>query len=253
MYSRRSGLAEGGPSGRYGASRRLSPRAVVVVTLVCALGMVPAACSSPPDDARAVSTPSSVVLKPGKPGEKAATVAPEDFEDAPAEDRWNEADADFMTGMIRHHDQAVAMTSWVPDRSASKQVKALADRMHATQRAEIDLMSDWLTARERPVPPRPRSAGNGTGPRVPEADHDHELMPGMLTDAELDAMEAATGPEFDRLFLNGMITHHQGAIAMCSDIASSGIDQEIQQLAANIGVDQAAEIARMNDLLDELP
>ncbi|MBL0887822.1 DUF305 domain-containing protein [Myceligenerans indicum] len=212
-----------------------------------------AACTAEDDAPGAVSTPSSVVLKPGKPGEPAETVAPEDFDGVVAEDEWNEADAEFMTGMIHHHDQAVLMTSWVPDHAASEQLKTLADRMHHTQEAEIRLMSRWLSERDQPVPVLAEGT-DGTGPRAPEDAHDHgpALQPGMLTDAELAELEAASGAEFDRLFLEGMIKHHQGAITMCSDVAGSGIDRSIQQLAANIGVDQAAEIDRMKDLLAEL-
>ncbi|WP_344099353.1 DUF305 domain-containing protein [Myceligenerans crystallogenes] len=221
--------------------------------LVVALGAVASGCT-PEDEPEAVSTPSSVVLKPGKPGEEAEVVAPEDFEGVPAEDDWNEADAGFVTGMTRHHDQAVTMTAWVPERSASEQVKALADRMNNMQEAEIGLMSDWLTERDQPVPALADGGdgGDGTGPRVPDDAHEHDLMPGMLTEAEMTELEAASGKEFDRLFLEGMIKHHEGAITMCTDIMTTGVDQKIQELAANIGVDQAAEIDRMKDLLDAL-
>ncbi|WP_460701541.1 DUF305 domain-containing protein [Myceligenerans halotolerans] len=221
--------------------------------LLAAALALPAACTPAADDPEAVSTPSSMVLKPGKPGEPAETVAPEDFDGVPVEDGWNEADAEFMTGMIYHHDQAVVMTAWVPEQAASEQLKRFADRMYNTQRAEIRLMSDWLTDRDQPVPVIAENE-DGTGPRLPEGSHDHEpvLQPGMLTDAEMAELEAASGEEFDRLFLEGMIKHHKGAISMCSDVAGTGIDQMIQELAANIGVDQAAEIDRMEDMLTEL-
>ncbi|GAA1864540.1 DUF305 domain-containing protein [Myceligenerans crystallogenes] len=233
-------------------ARRRRPgrgRAVACGVLVAALGA--AGCTGGAEPT-AVSTPSSVVLQPGKPGEPARTVAPEDFTGAPAEDDWNEADAEFAAGMIRHHDQAVVMTAWVPERSASEQVKALADRMNNMQEAEIGLMSDWLTERDQPVPVLHDGGGDGTGPRVPDDPHGHDLMPGMLTAAEMAELEAASGTEFDRLFLEGMIEHHRGAIAMCSDITTTGVDQKIQELAANIGVDQQAETARMRELLDGL-
>lgn len=228
-------------------------RAFVTCLVVTALAVGTASCTARAAGPEAVSTPSSVVLKPGKPGEPAETVAPEDFDGVPSEDRWNEADAAFMTGMIHHHDQAVVMTSWVPEQAASDTLRTFADRMHRTQNAEIALMSDWLTERKQPVPVLAENE-DGTGPRAPEGSHDHEpvLQPGMLTDAEMAELEAASGREFDRLFLEGMIKHHRGAISMCSDVAGSGIDQSIQELAANIGVDQAAEIDRMQDLLAEL-
>lgn len=227
--------------------RRAAVCGLLVVTLGAAAGCTPA--DGAPE---AASTPSSVVLQPGKPGEGAETVAPEDFEGTATGEEWNDADVEFMTGMIRHHDQAVTMTAWIPDRTASEQIEAFGDRMHNTQRAEIDLMADWLATRDQPVPSLAEGE-DGTGPRAPEGSHAHELMPGMLTDAEMAELEAASGAEFDRLFLQGMIQHHQGAIDMCSDVASTGVDQQVQELAANIGVDQAAEIDRLEDLLAQLP
>ncbi|GAB4086880.1 DUF305 domain-containing protein [Myceligenerans cantabricum] len=231
-----------------GRRRSWWPRAAGAGLLAVALTL-PAACTAE-GEPEAVSTPSSVVLKPGKPGEPAETVAPGDFEGVAPENEWNEADTEFMTGMIYHHDQAVVMTSWVPEQAASAQLKSFADRMHSTQRAEIRLMSDWLAERDQPVPVIAQD-DDGTGPRAPEGTHDHGegLQPGMLTDAELAELEAASGEEFDRLFLEGMIDHHKGAISMCSDVSGAGIDQSVQELAANIGVDQAAEIDRLEDLL----
>ncbi|RPF23320.1 DUF305 domain-containing protein [Myceligenerans xiligouense] len=241
------GNAKSSPA--HGRRRSWWPRATGAGLLAVALTL-PAACTAESDEPEAVSTPSSVVLKPGKPGEPAETVAPDEFDGVSTEDQWNAADAEFMTGMIHHHDQAVVMTTWASEQAASEQLKTFADRMHNTQRAEIGLMSDWLAERDQPVPVLAENA-DGTGPRAPEGSHEHEpaLRPGMLSDAEMAELEAASGAEFDRLFLEGMIKHHKGAIAMCSDVVGAGIDQSIQKLAADIGVDQAAEIDRMEDML----
>lgn len=246
-----------GRSAKADGRRRPRGRAVACGVAAVALVAVAAGCTAEAEP-QAVSTPSSVVLQPGKPGEPAATVAPEDFTGAPVEDDWNEADAAFVTGMIHHHAQALTMTAWVPDRASSEPLRALADRMHNTQGAEIELMSRWLKDHDQPVPQLPENpgkpeGGDGTGPRAPEHHlQDHELMPGMLTEAELAELEAASGAEFDRLFLEGMIKHHRGAIDMCAEVTATGIDQRVQELASNIGVDQQAEIARLEELLAEV-
>ena len=120
----------------------------------------------------------------------------------------NQADVDFMSGMIPHHAQAVIMAGWAPTHGARSDVRILCERIVVGQRDEIELMQTWLRDRGQPVPDakstRMRMKMNGV-------EHDM-LMPGMLTDEEMAALDKARGAEFDRLFLTGMIKHHQGAI-----------------------------------------
>ena len=127
---------------------------------------------------------------------------------------YNEADVDFMTGMIPHHAQAVIMAGWAPSHGARADVAILCERIVVGQRDEIALMQNWLRDRGLPVPDakstRMKMKMNGM-------EHDM-LMPGMLTDEEMAALDKARGPEFDRLFLIGMIKHHQGAIDMVNEL-----------------------------------
>jgi uncharacterized protein (DUF305 family) len=234
------------------ARRRPWPRRAVAsglaVLVPLALGL--AGCSPSDDESEPVSTPSSVVLQPGKPGEAAETIAPEDYEGAPARAPFSKADADFLSDMILHHGQALEMVGLVPQRSASDQLKALADRMDVAQDGEIKLMSGWLEDNEYPVPVTVEG-GDGSGPRAPEHEHDAD-MPGMLTDAEMAELEAASGSEFDRLFLQGMIKHHEGALTMCEEVVVAGSEERVMELATNITADQMAEIDRMADMLADL-
>lgn len=224
--------------------------------LACAavLGAILAVAGCTAEDPAPAPTPSSNVLAPGKPGEPARTIAPEDYEGMGDADVVTDADADFMTMMIGHHAQAVQMAQLVPDRSTSEQIAKFAERIRLTQEGEIRYMSDWLTDHDLPVPAVATASAapsDGSGPRAPQA-HDHDAMPGMLTDTEMTALADADGTEFDRLFLEGMIKHHGGALEMVADVAAAGRDETVQEFSGNVAADQIAEIDRMSRLLDEL-
>jgi uncharacterized protein (DUF305 family) len=233
-----------------GTARRARIRALAIGVTVLAPALALSACT-PDEEPAAVSTPSSVVLQPGKPGEDAETIAPEDYEGAPAQAPFSQADADFLSDMILHHGQAIEMSALVAERSASDQVQKFANRIDVVQDSEIDLMSGWLEENDYPVP-LTAEGGDGSGPRAPEHEHDAAGMPGMLTDAEMAALEKATGEEFDRLYLKGMIKHHEGALTMCEEVAGSGSEERVLELATNIAADQMAEIDRMSNMLAEL-
>lgn len=145
-----------------------------------------------------------------------------------------------MQGMIGHHAQALVMTEMVPSRSNSDGMRLLARRIEVSQDSEIEMMGQWLRQRGETVP--------GTH------DHMHHLMPGMLSDAQLAEMRAATGVEFERLFLRYMIGHHEGALTMVAELfASEGAaqDADIYQFASDVDSDQRMEIRRMQQMLDE--
>lgn len=158
---------------------------------------------------------------------------------------YTQADVAFMTGMIHHHGQALDMVALVPERSRSESVRTLAARIDATQRDEIRRMSAWLEARGETAP-------------EPESYRDHIAhgmrMPGMLSPEQMQQLTSATGDDFDRLFLEYMIQHHEGALVMVSDLQrdGGGIGGEIYILAADVDADQRAEIARMQSLLTVL-
>ena len=167
--------------------------------------------------------------------------------------RFTEADTDFMTGMIAHHAQALVMSELAPSNGASPQVRTLAARIINAQQDEIALMQQWLRERGQPVPEVHITGINlmvhGAG--------DHAMhMPGMLTQQQLEELEAARDLNFDRLFLTYMIQHHAGAVHMVDELFSTdgaALDEAAFKLASGIHVDQVTEIARMELMLDQLP
>jgi len=175
---------------------------------------------------------------------------------------WTDADARFMTNMIGHHAQAIVMATMAPSHGASPQIQTLAGRIINAQRDEIVTMQTWLRDRGRPVP-EVGSGGEHAGHDMGAMQHDghdmgamqHELMPGMLTPAQLAALAAARGGEFDRMFLRLMIQHHSGAVQMVSELFGSygaGQDETVFKFASDVNVDQTTEIARMQRMLADL-
>jgi uncharacterized protein (DUF305 family) len=169
---------------------------------------------------------------------------------------YTEADIEFMTGMIRHHAQAIRMARLAPTHGASRSVRTLAARIINSQRDEITAMQQWLRDRLQPVP---EVSEDGTvaipaGAHGAHAMHGGE-MAGMLTAEQLDELEEARGREFDRLFLSYMIQHHQGAVAMVQELFGTygaGQDETVFKLASDINVDQITEIERMKRMLVEV-
>jgi uncharacterized protein (DUF305 family) len=162
---------------------------------------------------------------------------------------YTEADIHFMSAMIAHHAQAIDIARWAPTHGASGPLQILSERVINAQRDEIALMQQWLRERRLPVPEA--SATMTTG----GSGHLHHQMPGMLTPAQLQQLDQARGKEFDRLFLTFMIQHHQGAVTMVKELASSqgaGLDDTVFKLASDISADQTSEIDRMQQMLAEL-
>jgi uncharacterized protein (DUF305 family) len=148
-----------------------------------------------------------------------------------------------MQGMIGHHAQAIEMTDLLSSRTASDAMRKLAQRIQVSQTDEIKMMERWLSAR---------------GEDVPSAHAHHAmgamLMPGMLTPDEMARLSAAKGREFDRLFLEGMIKHHEGALVMVKELfatAGAGQEADIFAFASDVDADQRAEIDRMRSMLKE--
>jgi uncharacterized protein (DUF305 family) len=169
-----------------------------------------------------------------------------------ARNPYVEADIHFMSGMIGHHSQAIVMARMAPSHGASPSIQVLAARIINAQQDEIVIMQHWLADRNQPVPPAT------PGPmKMTMNGMEHEmLMPGMLTAEQMQQLDRARGPEFDRLFLTYMIQHHQGATAMVSTLFGSygaGQDEIIFKFASDVNVDQTTEIARMEKMLDAMP
>ena len=162
---------------------------------------------------------------------------------------YTAADVHFMSGMIQHHTQAVLMAGWAPTHGASPAMRALCERIVVGQRDEIVLMRRWLDDRHEPVP-HPDTSHM----MMPGMDSSM-LMPGMLTAAQLERLDQARGREFDRLFLQNMIRHHQGAITMVNQLFGSrgaGEEEPVFRFAANVFADQTTEIERMQRMLADL-
>jgi uncharacterized protein (DUF305 family) len=175
---------------------------------------------------------------------------------APAADTvrrgYTAADVRFMQGMIAHHAQALAMTSLIPTRTTNPAIRLLAEKIDVSQRDEIAAMRRWLEDRHEAVPDTGEHAMGG----MPGMEAHHALMPGMLTPEQMARLAAAKDAAFDRLFLTGMIQHHEGALAMVKQLfATPGSGQEPQLfgLATDIDADQRADIARMRAMLAALP
>lgn len=221
---------------------------LLVATGACSGGGPAAATPSP-----APGGPSAPrTVQPGAPGESTRAIA-ESTLSAASELAFTEADARFVRGMIPHHAQALVMTDLVRRRSRDEGVQQLALRMDISQRDEIALMERWLEDRDQ----APMGPGHAYAPHGDAMEAMGEgapmLMPGMLTPAQIDELTAASGVAFDRLFLEFMIQHHEGAITMVEELFSSrggGQGSEIFQLASHIDADQRMEIARMRSMLE---
>ncbi len=157
--------------------------------------------------------------------------------------RYAKADAEFFQGMIAHHAQAITMSVLMARRTRNGPLNSLAERIIVSQRDEIKLMRRWLLEHGADAP----------DPMAHPEHHDHgALMPGMLTPEQMTRLAAATGPGFERLFLEGMIQHHEGAITMTTALfATKGAAEDlvVYTMASDIEADQRAEIARMRALL----
>lgn len=155
-----------------------------------------------------------------------------------------------MQGMIAHHAQAIVMSALIPTHTTRREMQLLGERITVSQRDEIALMQRWLERHHEKVPD-PSEHAQHAGMAMPG----DTLMPGMLTADDLSRLAAAKGDEFDRLFLQGMIRHHGGALTMVARLfASQGAaqDPEVFSFASDVEADQRAEIGRMQQLLDKL-
>jgi uncharacterized protein (DUF305 family) len=214
--------------------RRLAALAVLVVAVASA-----AACSSD-DGSEGGDSDQPRVVQLGAPGATNRELTGDELEALAEAPTYTAADLAFVQNMIPHHEQALTMTAMVADRTSSPALPELAERMAISQRDEIVQLQAWLTERGEPLP---------------DEHHQHEQMPGMLTDAELAQLEAARGQEFDELFLQYMIRHHEGAVIMVESLlsdAAGGQEPAIFQLAQHIASDQQIEVSRMKQLLVEM-
>ena len=180
----------------------------------------------------ATGTPAPLV-QGGAPGEASRNITVEEATDLSGV-QHTAADVQFMQGMISHHAQALEMTALLYDRSSWQDIRMLAQRIDVSQADEINMMQDWLVVRDEGM--------------AEHHAHGTMLMPGMLTPDQMAELAAATESDFDRLFLEYMIMHHQGAVVMVEALfASPGAAQESQifSFASDVIADQSMEITRM--------
>ena len=182
-------------------------------------------------------------VQPGAPGEDTRVLAPDEL-DGTELPPHTEADLHFMRGMIPHHAQALEMVELLRDRTSNPLLRRLALRIEISQKDEIAMMRRWLRDRDEEAPDGMAHHGHGMM---------GQLMPGMLTPEQMRQLEAARDAEFDRLFLEFMIVHHEGALVMVKELfASPGAGQgsAIYHFASDVEADQEMEIRRMRALLD---
>jgi len=185
-----------------------------------------------------------VVVQPGAPGLPSKTLPPSTRGVLPPR---SSADVEFMQGMVVHHAQAVEMTAMIASHTENKELQSLGARIRSSQSDEIKFMKRWLAARGETV----SSALAGMqGMDMPHATK--AMMPGMLTPEQMQALRKARDSEFDRLFLRGMIQHHNGALDMVKelfDTAGAGQDAELFNFATDADNMQRAEIRIMQTML----
>ncbi|HJZ62735.1 MAG TPA: DUF305 domain-containing protein [Candidatus Acidoferrum sp.] len=222
-----------------------------------------------------------VVVQPGAPGEPSKTLPASTKGTLPPRSK---ADAEFMQGMILHHAQAVEMTALIDSHTENKELRSLGARINSSQADEIKFMKRWLasrgekasleTAKREKEQEKDNAEAQGTqsGAEEPRTNGSHAnhpmaamagmdmsqdgmaLMPGMLTAKQMEALRKAKGAEFDRLFLRGMIQHHDGALTMVKDLfdtAGAGQDAELFGFATDVDTGQRAEIKIMQEMLEK--
>jgi uncharacterized protein (DUF305 family) len=156
-----------------------------------------------------------------------------------------------MQGMIMHHAQAVEMTALIASHTDNKDLRLLGARISSSQSSEIRFMKRWLAARGESL--------SMPMPEMPSMDTSHQtmaMMPGMLTPEQMEALRHAKDSEFDRLFLTGMIQHHNGALTMVKDLfdtAGAGQDADVFNFATDADNTQRAEIRIMQTMLQKEP
>jgi uncharacterized protein (DUF305 family) len=216
----------------------LVPAAVVVIVASTT------ACSDDPQESGDRSAVK--VVQPGAPGESSREFSEEEANDQLDAPGYKMADVRFMQGMIPHHGQALRMTSLVEDRTGSRDITLLARRIELSQEVEIRQMEKWLSTRGETVP----SANSAHQHHAMTKD---DLAPGMLTEKQFSRLAASSGDEFNRLFLDLMIQHHNGALAMVGHLRESngGLEPESFTISASVEADQQIEIKRMTGMLAE--
>ena len=196
------------------------------------------------------------VVQPGAPGHSSKGSPPTTPAPLPTP---SEPDIAFMRGMIMHHGQAVEMTSLMAARTHNQDLLSLGKRISISQTDEMGFMKRWLADRAIPISDKPAMDMAGMDHMAGMEHMDMDMgsmptMPGMLTPKQMDALRKATGPEFDHLFLTGMIQHHTGALTMVKqlfDTPGAGQDPVLFDFTSDVDNTQQAEIDIMRHMLSK--
>lgn len=212
-----------------------------VVVIVAASCVLITASAQQPAPAKPVT------VQPGAPGKATRILSSKTKAKLPP---LTTADVQFMQGMIMHHAQAVEMTALIESHTENKEVRSLGARISHSQSDEIAFMKRWLVTRGQPI------SEPMADMHMRHKNMSHEqmmMMPGMLSNEQMEALRKAKGEEFDRLFLSGMIQHHGGALTMVKDLhntAGAAQDAEIFNFATDVDSGQRAEIRIMQNMLE---
>jgi len=210
-------------------------RTLALPSVALAAALTLTACGGTNSDAGSTSTNNNTM--PSMGGSMSRTSGASNSQE------HNAADVAFATDMIPHHAQAITMADMAVKTATNSEIKALATAIKAAQDPEIQTMSGWLKAWGQPVP----DTGGG---------HNMSAMGGqggMMSDQQMMDLQGSKGATFDRMWLQMMIQHHEGAIAMAKTELASGSSAEAKQLAQAIIDGQSKEIVQMKDLLATLP
>lgn len=203
--------------------------------------------------ASAQQSESPVIVQPGAPGQPTKALPTTTRAKLPPRSM---KDVEFMQGMIMHHGQAVVMTDLIEARTENKEIRLLGARIKQSQSDEMNFMKRWLKARNQPLMMPMEGMDDMNMSDMDMSSHNHMLMPGMLTKKQMDELKDAKDAEFDKLFLNGMIQHHTGALTMVEEMfgtSGAGQDAELFNFATDVDSGQRAEIRIMQTLLGEKP
>lgn len=240
---------------------RTSPRVLAAAGLALTLTLTAcggaddaATTTAPPATTAAVMTPMSSMTGGTTASGSTSTVRTADGTtgSGTADTTHNDADVLFVQQMIPHHEGAIAMAALAADRASAQAVKDLATRIQGEQQPEIDEMNSWLDAwgAASGTASDPTAMDMGAGAMATATESSGGMtMNGMMSADDMAGLAAADGADFDRLFLELMIVHHQGAIDMADVEIGAGADPAALALAASIRSGQTAEIARMQSLL----
>ena len=208
------------------------------------IGAAAASCrSGAPAAGTPASQPRPPIVQPGAPGQESRVIDTAQAVDL-SKVQATDADVKFMQGMIGHHQQAVEMVALIPTHTTRPEMQLLGKRIDLSQQDEMKMMRRWLEVRGKEIPSEHAMHMHGA-----------TLMPGMLTQEEMDRLTAAKGAEFDQLFLEGMMKHHGGAITMVNELfATPGAGQEVEifSFASDVDADQRMEIDRMGAMLQAI-